>query len=196
MRPPGGARPKGGREGPEGEISVQVSDEQTMPLDLPRWQRLAEEVLRAEGVTGDAELSLLFVDEANMAELNERFLAKTGATDVLAFPLEGDLIDPGRYPDGGAVGPDREPPAMDELPLLLGDVVVCPAVAERNAPAHAGTPDDELALLVVHGVLHVLGMDHAEPSERRAMQAREREHLQRFWRLPPRDPWDALGGSP
>jgi len=67
-----------------------------------------------------------------------------------------------------------------DLPLLLGDVVVCPAVAERQAPEHAGSYDDELALLVVHGVLHVLGHDHAEPDETAAMQARERDLLDRF----------------
>ncbi len=63
--------------------------------------------------------------------------------------------------------------------MLLGDVVVCPAIAARQAPAHAGSYDDEIALLVVHGVLHVLGMDHAEPADEAAMQARERELLDR-----------------
>ncbi len=64
--------------------------------------------------------------------------------------------------------------------MLLGDVVICPAVAARNAPEHAGSYDDEMALLVVHGVLHVLGMDHAEPDEAEAMRAREAELLARF----------------
>ena len=105
--------------------------------------------------------------------------APTGPTDVLAFPLE-DPIDAGRWPDSGSTGPDREPPEIAELPLLLGDVVVCPAVAARQAPEHAGSYDDEIALLVVHGVLHVLGMDHADPEEAAAMQARERELLDRY----------------
>jgi probable rRNA maturation factor len=68
------------------------------------------------------------------------------------------------------------------MPLLLGDVVVCPSVAERQAPEHAGGYDDELALLVVHGVLHVLGHDHAEPEETAVMQARERALLDEFHR--------------
>ena len=68
------------------------------------------------------------------------------------------------------------------LPLLLGDVVVCPAVAARNAPSHAGTYDDELALLIVHGILHVLGHDHAEPEETAVMQERERSLLEQFHR--------------
>jgi probable rRNA maturation factor len=102
-----------------------------------------------------------------------------GPTDVLAFPLE-DPIEAGRWPDAGSTGPDREPPEVAELPLLLGDVVVCPAVAARQAPEHAGSYEDEIALLVVHGVLHVLGMDHADPEEAAVMQARERELLDRY----------------
>ena len=70
----------------------------------------------------------------------------------------------------------------EAAPLLLGDVVVCPAVAERQAPDHGASYDDELALLVVHGVLHVLGHDHAEVDETARMQARERELLGRFHR--------------
>ena len=64
--------------------------------------------------------------------------------------------------------------------MLLGDVVICPAVAARNAPEHAGTYDDELALLVVHGVLHLLGMDHDDDDEAEAMEQRERELLAKF----------------
>jgi probable rRNA maturation factor len=114
-----------------------------------------------------------------MAELNQRFMGGEGATDVLAFPID-DPLEGGRWPDSGTTGPDRDPPEVDELPMLIGDVVVCPAVAARQAPAHAGTFDDEVALLVVHGVLHVLGHDHADPEETAAMQAKERELLARF----------------
>jgi probable rRNA maturation factor len=71
------------------------------------------------------------------------------------------------------------------VPLLLGDVVVCPAVAARNAPSHAGTYEDELALLLVHGILHVLGHDHAEADERARMVARERDLLAQFHRRNP-----------
>jgi len=156
-----------------------VADEQgDHPVDVGRWGKLALGVLGAEGVSGDAELAVLFVDEAAMAELNERFMGHEGPTDVLAFPIDDDDVLVGRSPDGSTTGPDREP--STEVPLLLGDVVICPAVAARNAPAHAGTYDDELALLLVHGILHVLGMDHAEEAEAAAMQARERELLARF----------------
>ncbi len=164
----------------EGEVDVFGVDEQAAePVELARWVDLATQVLHDSGVRGEAELSLLFVDEEVMAELNQRHMGATGPTDVLAFPID-DPIDSGRWPDSGSTGPDRDPPEVNELPLLLGDVVVCPAVAARQAPEHAGSYDDEMALLVVHGVLHVLGMDHADPEETAAMQARERELLDRY----------------
>lgn len=170
-----------------------AADEQSdHPVNVATWQRLAEQVLVAEGVTGDAELSLLFIDAGAMATLNTNFMDVDGPTDVLAFPIDAGPVDPGRQPDGGTPGPDRDPLGADDLPLLLGDVVICPEVAARNAPEHAGSVDDEIALLVVHGVLHVLGMDHAGSAERVAMQERERAHLIEFWRLPARHPWDAL----
>jgi probable rRNA maturation factor len=164
----------------EGEVEVFGVDEQNAePVELARWVDLATNVLLDAGVRGEAELSLLFVDEPVMADLNQRFMGADGPTDVLAFPLD-DPIDAGRWPDSGSTGPDREPPEITELPMLLGDVVVCPAVAARQAPEHAGSYVDEIALLVVHGVLHVLGMDHADPEEAATMQARERDLLDRF----------------
>lgn len=193
------------RHGPAGGTpTVVVADEQDdVDVDVAAWQLLALRVLEAEGVRGDAELSLLFVDRVAMADLHRTFKGGDGPTDVLAFPIDEGRPGPaggavgiddltaagGRHPDGGTSGPDREPPQASELPLLLGDVVICPAVAEANAPTHAGTTDDELALLVVHGVLHILGMDHAIDAERDEMWAAERRHLAEFWRLPARDPW-------
>jgi probable rRNA maturation factor len=78
------------------------------------------------------------------------------------------------------------------VPLLLGDVVICPSVAAGNAPSHAGRYEDELALLVVHGVLHVLGHDHATPDDLASMQALERRHLERFHGQLPAGTWPAL----
>jgi probable rRNA maturation factor len=179
--PPGAGRSR--RRGDEGDIEVFVADEQSaQPVEVERWEALARNVLQSQGVTGDAELALLFVDEPTMAELNLRFMEVTGPTDVLAFPIDDDDVMIGRSPDGSSSGPDRGP--VDDIPLLLGDVVICPAVAARNAPSHAGTYDDEIALLVVHGILHVLGHDHAEPEETTVMQARERELLDQFHRKP------------
>jgi probable rRNA maturation factor len=161
-------------------VQVFGADEQSVaPVDVGRWVALARDVLVAEGVAGEAELSLLFVGEDAIAELNRRFMDVEGPTDVLAFPID-DPVVAGRWPDAGTSGPDRDDPQHDDLPLLLGDVVVCPSVARRQAPGHAGSYDDEMALLVVHGVLHVLGHDHAEPEETAVMRARERELLDRF----------------
>jgi probable rRNA maturation factor len=161
-------------DGEVGEVNVFGADEQqAMPVEVERWVDLARNVLLAEGVSGDAELSLLFVDEATISELNRRYMGAGGPTDVLAFPIDDPL-------DGGATPTDRS--TSRPGPLLLGDVVVCPAVAQRQALEHAAGPDDELALLVVHGVLHVLGHDHAEADEAALMQARERELLERFHR--------------
>ncbi|MGH9055761.1 MAG: rRNA maturation RNase YbeY [Acidimicrobiales bacterium] len=160
-------------------VVVFAADEQSSrPVDTLRWVKLAEAVLADEGVGGDTEVSLLFVDEKAIADLNSRFLGRDGPTDVLAFPIDEDPADSGRSPDAGGTGPGfRAEP--DEAPVLLGDVVICPEVAHHNAPDHAGTYDDELALLVVHGLLHLVGMDHEDSDEAEAMETRERQLLER-----------------
>jgi probable rRNA maturation factor len=166
------------RVGGEGNPEVFAADEQTdVPLDLMRWQRLAEATLRAEGVRGLAELSVLFVNEVEIAALNAEYMGKLGPTDVLAFPIDAVEADMLLQSPPPSRAPDRSPPDPADMPLLLGDVVVCPAVARRQAAEHAGTLDDELALLVVHGTLHVLGYDHAEPREATRMRDRERAIL-------------------
>ncbi|MBU3702267.1 MAG: rRNA maturation RNase YbeY [Acidimicrobiia bacterium] len=178
------------RRGPvDGEVTVFVSDEQSaVAIDVTRWQRLALAALADEGVSGECELSVLFVDETTITDLNQRFMEHDGPTDVLSFPIDGEPDPAGRWPDSGGPGPDRgEDP--EELPLLLGDVVVCPAVAERNAPEHAGSLDDELALLLVHGILHLLGMDHATDEQRAAMWAREQALLAAHHGPLAADPW-------
>ena len=173
------------RIGGEGDAEVFVADEQdAVPIDAARWQALVREVLAAEGVRGHAELSLLFVGIDDIAELNEQFMGVQGPTDVLAFPIDAGDVEVASLP-ARTVAPDRAPPDVGDLPLLLGDVVVCPAVAAGQAGEHAGTLDDELALLVVHGVLHVLGHDHAEPEEMARMRARELELLESLhWQGP------------
>lgn len=128
--------------------------------DVERYRALAAAVLAQEGVCGPAELTLTFVDEATIAGLNEEWMGEAGATDVLSWPIDA-----------------RDPPDPVGPPVLLGDVVVCPAVAARHAAADGRSQADELALLVVHGVLHVLGWDHAEPADATAMRQREHDHL-------------------
>ncbi|PHX94281.1 MAG: rRNA maturation RNase YbeY [Acidimicrobium sp.] len=149
-----------------------------MVIDVARWHQLAKNVLIAEGVRGAAELTLMFVPESAIAGLNEKYMGKTGSTDVLSFPL--DAVDAVRTPGPGAFsrGPDKSNIDLNDLPVLLGDVVVCPVVAERQSATHAGNIDDELALLVTHGVLHVLGYDHDQDGDAKKMQSRERELLE------------------
>lgn len=162
---------------------VFVADEQSdRVIDVARWAELAHRVLDAQGVTDDIEVSLLFVDEPTIAELHERFLGQAGPTDVLAFPIDDEPERGGRSPDEGGTGPGAGAPEDDEVPVLLGDVVVCPAVAARNATDHGVAVDDEIALLVVHGILHLLGMDHIIDDEAEHMERRERELLARFHR--------------
>jgi probable rRNA maturation factor len=165
--------------GGDGEPEVFVADEQrSVDIDVSRWRALADAVLTDEGVRGNVELSVLFVEEDDIAALNEQFLGDARPTDVLAFPIDAVDVDIMSSPTSGRSGPDRPPTDPGDQPLLLGDVVVCPAVAKAQATEHAGTLDDELALLVVHGILHVLGHDHDQPEETAAMRGRERALLE------------------
>jgi probable rRNA maturation factor len=163
-----------------------VDEQREVSVDVTRWVRLARLVLADERVDArygtDVEMSLMFVDEQTIAELNERFLAGDGPTDVLAFPLDEEMPPGGRQPDQGGRGPGS-PADPGDPPTLLGDVVVCPLVAGRQAIEHGVDLTDELALLVVHGVLHLLDYDHAEAEDAELMQRREQELLTRFGEL-------------
>ena len=175
---------------PDDQVAVFGADEQSdVPVDVARWVRLARLVLETERrqvarPLGAVELSVMFVGEDAISDLNERFLGGTGPTDVLAFPMDEDVGPGGRQPDQGGRGPGA-PADPGDPPVLLGDVVVCPAVAQRHAAEHRVPMADELALLVVHGVLHLLEYDHAEPAETAVMQRREQELLARFRELEP-----------
>ncbi len=140
---------------------VALDEQSQRPVTLERWADLARSVLIAEGLGEDCELNLTFIDTAEMTELNGEHMGKIGPTDVLSFPLDDD--------------PDAAFPGQ---PRLLGDVLICPDVVVKQAP---GEPDDEMALMVVHGVLHILGMDHMEPDEEAEMKAAEQRHLS-TWR--------------
>ena len=135
-------------------MAVFLADEQPLEVDHDTLVALARHVLDAERVPEDMELSLLLVDESTIAGLNAEHMGKQGPTDVLAFPID----EPGESP------PDT--------PAILGDVVLCPAVAAAQASRLRRTMAAELELLTVHGILHLLGMDHAEPEEERAMFGR------------------------
>jgi probable rRNA maturation factor len=168
---------------PAAPVQVSGFDEQdAVAVEVTRWVRLAQLVLREERVDPDAEVGLIFVDEQAITDLNERFLEGEGPTDVLAFPIDEGGSVPGRDPDDGGRGPGS-PAEAAEPPLVLGDVVVCPSVADTQARAASHALDDELALLVVHGMLHLLEYDHADPVEADRMQKREAELLRRFAEL-------------
>lgn len=134
-------------------MSVFVADEQTAPVDSDRVQRLAAFVLADLRVPDAMELSVLCVDAEAIAQLNAHHMEAEGPTDVLAFPMD--------LPGETAAGE----------PAILGDVVLCPQVAAGQAAEHGTTAQAEIDLLCVHGILHLLGHDHAEPEERRRMFA-------------------------
>lgn len=166
------------KSGGDGVPEVFCGDEQSVvSVDLERWRRLAVAALLAEGVHGACELSVFFVDEETIADLNLEYMGKVGPTDVLAFPMDGVEVVDSQGPGALTRGPARPHPDHDDMPTLLGDVIVCPAVAARQAPTHAGTIDDELALLIVHGILHVLGHDHDTEEATASMRKREVEIL-------------------
>lgn len=148
--------------------------------------RLAVHVLDGEGVSrGHVDLHL--VDTATITELNLEHMGSTGSTDVLAFPLVDDEADPFApvmdlfierdSEQAGNAKLDPRPVTDAKAAAMLGDIVLCPAVAEAQAGEHTGRIDAEYALLVIHGVLHLLGHDHAEPLETALMQTRERYYL-------------------
>jgi len=156
------------------------ADEQTdVELDLLRWVGFARLVLQEERVAPEAEMSLIFVDRPTITDLNERFLGGRGPTDVLAFPIDDDVVASGREPDLGGRGPGA-PGDPTDPPIVVGDVIVCPEVAQRQSSQRSTDVADELALLVVHGVLHLLNYDHATERDAAAMQAREQELIARF----------------
>lgn len=136
----------------QADVAVFLSDEQTaVDVDGADLVALARHVLAQRRVPEDMECSLLLVDEQTIAALNEEHMDKSGPTDVLAFPID----EPGESPPG--------------VPAVLGDVVLCPAIAQRQAPSDGRGTQGELRMLTVHGILHLLGMDHHEPAAEREM---------------------------
>ena len=136
------------------DVSIEVNDESGEGVDGERVSALARFVLDALKVHPQAELSVLAVDVATMSSLHEQWMDEEGPTDVLSFPM--DELRPGND--------DEEPE-----PGLLGDVVLCPAVAAKQAAAAGHSTEQELDQLTTHGIQHLLGYDHAEPDEERDM---------------------------
>jgi probable rRNA maturation factor len=138
-------------------VSIEIANESGTEVDTDSIMAVARYALDELGVNPLAELSVLLVDTDYMAELNHRWMGGDGPTDVLAFPMDEGSIDH---------GPGEAPGAE---PTLLGDIVLAPGVAARQAATAGHSTADELHLLTVHGVLHILGYDHAEPEEEREM---------------------------
>jgi probable rRNA maturation factor len=144
-------------------MTVLVSDEHpSSGVDPEHLRSLAEAVLSAEGFPPEAEVSITLVDDDEMASWNSRALGKSGPTDVLSFPVEN--FRPGSVPSVVPEGP----------PLLVGDVVIAPDYIRRQADEFGMKVDDEMALMVAHGILHLLGYDHQDDADAELMENRER----------------------
>jgi probable rRNA maturation factor len=154
-------------------MKVFLADEQDDPLEPEPLIALAESVLRAELLPDDTEVAITLVDREEMTALNGRYMKRDGPTDVLALPIED--LQPGELPETVPDGP----------PLNLGDVIICPAVVASNAASAGVEFGDELALMVVHGILHLLGYDHHEDDAAERMEGRERTLLSAVGRSRP-----------
>jgi probable rRNA maturation factor len=138
-------------------VTIEIANESGESVDEPTLVTLARFVLERMQVHPAAELSVLLVDEKTMTDLHERWMGEPGPTDVLAFPMD-ELEAGSSGPDGAEAGP-----------AMLGDVVLCPVVAAAQAVTAGHSTEAELHLLCTHGILHLLGYDHADQEEEREM---------------------------
>ncbi|MGO1542969.1 MAG: rRNA maturation RNase YbeY [Gulosibacter sp.] len=146
-------------------MSIEINNESNMAVDETQILRLATHVLDQMFIHPDADLSVVFVDVGPMEELHVQWMDEPGPTDVLSFPM--DELRPGSI--------ERQTP-----PGLLGDIVLCPQVAQSQAEAAGHSTVDEVLLLVTHGILHLLGFDHADPEEHKEMFGLQRDLLLSF----------------
>ena len=147
-------------------MSIEVLNESGLELDVRRLSRLARFVMEQMRVHPQAELCIKAVDEDTIAELNGQWMEKDGPTDVLAFPM------------------DELRPGSEEVPSpegVLGDIVVCPQVAIKQAETAGHPAINEMLMLVTHGMLHLVGFDHADPEEEKEMFALQAELLKAFY---------------
>ncbi|MEJ1086925.1 rRNA maturation RNase YbeY [Microbacterium sp. Mu-80] len=144
---------------------IEINNESAIDVDETVLQRLTDFNLAQLNVSADAEVAIVLVDEGAMESLHVQWMDEPGPTDVLSFPM--DELRPGT--------PDHPTP-----PGLLGDIVLCPQVAESQAQTAGHSLMDELILLTTHGLLHLLGFDHAEPDEEREMFGLQRSLIEGF----------------
>jgi probable rRNA maturation factor len=154
-------------------VSIEVNNETGAEVDEAGLAALARYVLGEMRIHPLAELSVLLVDAATMTGLHEHWMGEPGPTDVLAFPMD-ELRPP-------PPGTDRSGTEPGPVPGLLGDVVLCPEVAAGQAKRAGQSVAEELEMLCTHGILHLLGYDHAEPEERTAMFSLQ-DRLLASWR--------------
>ncbi|KAA9159832.1 rRNA maturation RNase YbeY [Amycolatopsis acidicola] len=148
-------------------MSIEIANESGIAVDETSIVSAARFALDRMEVSPLAELSMVLVTLDVMSDLHERWMDLPGPTDVMAFPM--DELESSRRPDAG-----------DASPALLGDIVLCPAFARDQARTAGHSLVDELHLLTVHGVLHLLGYDHAEPAEEREMFGLQKRILADF----------------
>lgn len=148
-------------------MSIEVSNESDLDVSEMELVSVARFVIEQMKVNPAAELSLVLLDTAAMADLHMRWMDLPGPTDVMSFPM--DEIEPGGRPDAPEPGP-----------AMLGDIVLCPEFAAQQAATAGHSLGHELALLTVHGVLHLLGYDHAEPDEEKEMFALQNRLLEQW----------------
>ncbi|MEL0199769.1 MAG: rRNA maturation RNase YbeY [Aquiluna sp.] len=147
-------------------MTIEITNESEVAVDLTRVQLLAEHVRESLRLHPLVDVGIIFVDEAPMTDLHIRWMDEPGPTDVLSFPM--DELRPGSDEMLSAEG-------------VLGDVVICPQVARRQAEV-AGHPEmNEMLMLLTHGMLHLVGFDHAEPEEEKEMFALQNELLASFY---------------
>ena len=139
-------------------MSIEVSNESGIDVSEAELVSVARFVIASMDVNPSAELSMVLLDTAAMADLHMRWMDLPGPTDVMSFPM--DELEPGGRPDAPEPGPS-----------MLGDIVLCPEFAAEQAAAAGHSLGHELALLTIHGVLHLLGYDHGEPDEEKEMFA-------------------------
>ncbi|PFG35366.1 putative rRNA maturation factor [Flavimobilis soli] len=146
-------------------MTIEVNNESGFEVDEAEFAALARYVLDAMHLHPQTELSILMVGTDVMTELHVQWMDEPGPTDVLSFPM--DELRPGREDDVTPAG-------------LLGDVVLCPEVAAQQAKAAGHSTVEEMLLLTTHGILHLLGYDHAEPEDEKEMFALQRKLLLTF----------------
>jgi probable rRNA maturation factor len=149
-------------------MTIEILNESGYDLDVKRLAALSRFVMDEMRVHPMAELCIKAVDEPTIAQLNEQWMEKEGPTDVLAFPMD-----------------ELRPGLVDEDPEegVLGDLVLCPSVAIRQGETAGHGTEAEIELLTVHGILHLLGYDHAEPEEHKEMFGLQ-DQLLAAWRSP------------